>query len=66
MIIWVSGEESTFDQTFNASEQLFVRQSLLKEVVFWRLVQRFYGIWMPKVVQMIGFASDVFAASLGE
>ena len=31
VIIWVSGEESTFDQTFNVSEQQFVRQSLAQE-----------------------------------
>ena len=67
VIVWVSGEESTFDQTFNTSEQQFVRQSLAQGG---RIIASGSEILWDLDAQGSAddqaFASDIFASSLGD
>ena len=66
VIIWVSGEESTFDQTFNASEQLFVRQSLNQgSRILASGSEILWDLDAQGSADDQAFAFDVFATSLG-
>ena len=66
VIIWVSGEKSTFDQTFNASEQLFVRQSLNQgSRILASGSEILWDLDAQGSADDQAFAFDVFATSLG-
>ena len=66
VIVWISGEESTFDHTFNTPEQNFVRLSLAEgsrilasgSEILWDLDAQ--GSAEDKA-----FAADVFASTMG-
>ena len=67
VIIWVSGEESTFDQTFNTSEQLFVRESLSKgSYILASGSEILCDLDAQGSTEDQLFAADVFSASLGD
>ncbi len=66
VIIWVSGEESTFDDTFTFDEQQFVRQSLSQNS--WILASGSEILWdldAQGSAEDQAFAQDVFASTLG-
>ena len=67
VIIWVAGEESTFDQTFNTSEQLFVRQSLAQgSYILASGSEILWDLDAQGSPDDQSFAIDIFASSLGD